>query len=317
MKGRNVQHILKRLASSAALCALIASVSTRAQAQAEDQAAARQLFEDGRRLLKNGQYQRGVPKLQAASRLYASPGILLNLGDCYEKIGRTASAWTEFGEAAAAAGACIATIRSAKPERRQAAARAEAHAACYPRLQARWPGLAITRDDSEVASAALGEAIPVDPGTHQVRAEAPGYESWSTSVVASDARADDHGRRARADRNTCAAPTAARGREHCRRARRARGVRDNAPGDANRTPSTGPWSAVEPSWGSRGCALGPRGEPRARGQLQLHLGAAHVPTACHGEMRLQIGIDALLRRTRRRDRGGATATAGVLLMTVG
>jgi tetratricopeptide (TPR) repeat protein len=184
MKGRNVQHILKRLASSAALCALIASVSTRAQAQAEDQAAARQLFEDGRRLLKNGQYSEACQKLQAASRLYASPGILLNLGDCYDKIGRTASAWTEFGEAAAAAGRVHRNDQVNEARRRQAAAEPKLTRLAI-RVASPVAGLTITRDDSEVASAALGEAIPVDPGTHQVRAEAPGYESWSTSVVAS------------------------------------------------------------------------------------------------------------------------------------
>jgi len=184
MKGRNVQHILKRLASSAALCALIASVSTRAQAQAEDQAAARQLFEDGRRLLKNGQYSEACQKLQAASRLYASPGILLNLGDCYDKIGRTASAWTEFGEAVAAAGRVHRNDQVNEARRRQAAAEPKLTRLAI-RVASPVAGLTITRDDSEVASAALGEAIPVDPGTHQVRAEAPGYESWSTSVVAS------------------------------------------------------------------------------------------------------------------------------------
>jgi hypothetical protein len=116
--------------------------------------------------------------------LYASPGILLNLGDCYDKIGRTASAWTEFGEAAAAAGRVHRNDQVSEARRRQAAAEPKLTRLAI-RVASPVAGLAITRDDSEVASAALGEAIPVDPGTHQVRAEAPGYESWRTSVVAS------------------------------------------------------------------------------------------------------------------------------------
>src|SRR5262245_41405440 len=63
------------------------------------QAAARALFNEARDLLKSGRYGEACAKLEGAKGLYTSAGILLNLGDCYEKIGRTASAWTEFGEA--------------------------------------------------------------------------------------------------------------------------------------------------------------------------------------------------------------------------
>jgi hypothetical protein len=34
-----------------------------------------------------------------------------------------------------------------------------------------------------VPASALGVPLPVDPGTQEIRAEAPGYEPWSTSVV--------------------------------------------------------------------------------------------------------------------------------------
>src|SRR5687768_16376436 len=80
---------------------LLASLTTTAvaRAQAEDQAAARVMFEQGRELMKAGQYAAACPKLEAARKLYTSAGILLNMADCHEKIGKTASAWTEFGEA--------------------------------------------------------------------------------------------------------------------------------------------------------------------------------------------------------------------------
>jgi tetratricopeptide (TPR) repeat protein len=170
------------LASSAALCALLAS--TVARAQAEDQAAARALFEDGRRLLKNGQYQEACRRLEAASKLYASPGILLNLGDCYEKVGRSASAWTEFGEAAASAARARRNDQIGEAKRRQSALEPKLTRLTI-RVSREEPGLAITRDQIDVSSAAWGEAIPVDPGTHEIRAEASGYQPWSTSVVVS------------------------------------------------------------------------------------------------------------------------------------
>src|SRR5262249_13453831 len=88
---------------AAACLVAVSAIATGARAQSEDQAAARVLFDEGRRLLKAGQYADACPKLEAAKQLHISAGILLNLADCYEKLGRTASAWTQFGEAAAVA----------------------------------------------------------------------------------------------------------------------------------------------------------------------------------------------------------------------
>jgi tetratricopeptide (TPR) repeat protein len=170
------------LASSAALCALLAAPGV--QAQAQDQAAARTLFEDGRRLLKSGKYEEACRTLEAASKLYSSPGILLNLGDCYEKLGRTASAWTEFGDAATVAARSKRNDQVSEAKRRQAAlepklTRLTIHVGNVV------TGLEVTRDDSDIASAAWGEAIPVDPGTHEVHAQAPGHEPWTVSIVVS------------------------------------------------------------------------------------------------------------------------------------
>src|SRR5262245_40177202 len=72
-------------------------------AVAQDEAAARALFDEARRLKGRGEYDKACPKFEAATKLYGGSGLLLNLGDCYEHLGRTASAWTTFGEAASTA----------------------------------------------------------------------------------------------------------------------------------------------------------------------------------------------------------------------
>jgi tetratricopeptide (TPR) repeat protein len=181
---RSARRAFSLVASAAALSTLLASPV--AHAQAEDQAAARSLFEDGRRLLKNGKYEEACRTLEAASKLYASPGILLNLGDCYEKLGRSASAWTEFGEAAAVAARARRDDQVSEAKRRQAAvepkiARLTIHVAGDP------TDITITRDQTDLASAAWGKGIPVDPGTHEIHAEAPGHQPWTTTVVVSTA----------------------------------------------------------------------------------------------------------------------------------
>ena len=156
----------------------------RARAQAEDQATARALFAEGRRLMKAGKYTDACPKLEAAQKLYSSAGILLNLGDCYEKIGKTASAWTRFGEAVSVAS------RSNRPEDAdEAHRRQEALEPALARLVIRVPapvaGLVVTRDGITLDEATWGVTLPVDPGEHAIRAEASGHEPWSASVTLS------------------------------------------------------------------------------------------------------------------------------------
>ena len=157
------------------------AIPSRALAQAEDQAGARALFTEGKRLMKAGKYAEACPKLEAAQKLYSSAGILLNLGDCYEKIGRTASAWARFGEAVS-----VATRSNRSEDADEARRRQEALEPALVRLVIRVPapvpGLVVTRDGATLDEGTWGTTLPVDPGEHLVRAEAPGYEPWSTSV---------------------------------------------------------------------------------------------------------------------------------------
>jgi hypothetical protein len=160
------------------------AIPTVAHAQAEDQAAARSLFEEGRKLLKAGHYAEACEKLEGASKLYTSAGILLNLADCYAKSGRTASAWTEFGEATAVAKRTGRTSEGTEATRRQAEIAPQLTRLTI-RVAHSVPALVVTRDGTEVPEGAWGAAIPVDPGTHEIRATANGYEAWTGSVTAS------------------------------------------------------------------------------------------------------------------------------------
>jgi hypothetical protein len=169
------------VAAALGLAAALLVHAPAARAQGEDQAAARVLFEQGRSLMKAGRYAEACPKLEAARRLYISAGILLNLADCHEKIGRTASAWSEFGEAEAVAKRTNRDADADEAARRQTALEPKlarltigvAHAV---------PGLSIERDGAPLAPAAWGAPLPVDPGPHEIRAQAEGFETWSKSV---------------------------------------------------------------------------------------------------------------------------------------
>ena len=168
-----------------AACTALAD-ATPARAQAEDQATARALFNEARALMAQRHYREACPKLEAASKLYSGSGLLLNLADCFEHVGRTASAWTEFGEAASTADRAGRTNDKAEAERRQAALEPKLSKLAI-QVTAAASGLVVNRDGTELSRGAWGTAVPVDPGDHAVSAAAPGRTPWSTSVSVTQA----------------------------------------------------------------------------------------------------------------------------------
>ena len=145
-----------------------------------DKAAAEALFDEARRLMAKGSYAQACPKLEASQKLDPGVGTMLNLADCYEKSGRTASAWAQFRETASAA-------HKAGSLDREEIARSRARD-LEPKLSyltiVTWQGqeVHVTRNGSAMDAAALGTPIPVDPGTHVIAANAEGKRSWSTTV---------------------------------------------------------------------------------------------------------------------------------------
>jgi hypothetical protein len=109
------------------------------------------------------------------------PGAALNLADCYEENGQTASAWARYLDAAPL------SHRAGQAEReRYARAHAAALEPKLSRLTVVVPsapsGLSVTRDGVAIDAATWGTAVPVDPGAHVVEARAPGMPAWSMAV---------------------------------------------------------------------------------------------------------------------------------------
>jgi hypothetical protein len=164
---------------------VVALVRTAAAADPADaQEAARALFDDARRLMHEGHFAAACPKLEAARDLYASAGVLLNLGDCYEKTGRAASAWSSFGEAVRTAADTGRADFEAEARRRKAALEPTLSRLAV-RVEHERPGLEVRRDGKPIDRAARGVAVPVDAGVHQIEARAGGRLVWSVSVPVS------------------------------------------------------------------------------------------------------------------------------------
>jgi tetratricopeptide (TPR) repeat protein len=156
----------------------------RAQSGAE-KAMAEQLFEAGRTLIKQGKHAEACPKFEASFALDPALGTQLNLARCYERLGKLASAWGHYREAAGRA-------KQAGQSQRERAARSFAAALepRLPRLVIRVPegsvvaGLEVSRDGTAVSRALFDNEIYIDPGEHQVSAVAPGRERFTITVTA-------------------------------------------------------------------------------------------------------------------------------------
>jgi hypothetical protein len=155
----------------------------RASAQgAKDEAIALELFNEGKAFFAAGDIAGACSKFEAADRLTSWLGVELNLADCYERVGRTASAWVMFRKAADKAAATGDTRASYAHERAAALesvlARLTITAAVVP-LEVRIDNVVLSGDE-------LGTRMPIDPGAHRIEARMRGTsEVWSRGVTVS------------------------------------------------------------------------------------------------------------------------------------
>jgi hypothetical protein len=178
---------VKRRAAAVFVVALCTATSAHAD-DAPDPATAEALFEDARQLMLEGNYAAACPKLAASYKIDTALGntglgTMLNLALCHERNGQTATAWVEYQDAA------VAADRRGEAERAKfARARAVILEPMLTRILVRVvassPGEVLARDGVPIAEAAIGTAVPVDPGAHMITATGPGRISWSTTVDA-------------------------------------------------------------------------------------------------------------------------------------
>lgn len=170
-------------AIAAGITLLLAHGRAAAQAPPSPGKTAEALFREARQLMDTKDYSAACPKFAESQRLEPAPGTLLNLADCYEKGGQTASAWRTFKDASAAA--------TARNRADWAATATQRAAALEPKLSTlaitvagavSTPGLHIERDGVLVERNVWGTAVPIDPGPHVLAATATGRKPWTRRV---------------------------------------------------------------------------------------------------------------------------------------
>lgn len=169
------------LTTTLALVALSPTLAL-AEPSANDKAMATQLYDDAQKSMADKAYAVACPKFRESQRLDPQLGTLLHLADCYEKAGKTASAWAAFKE-----GAEIAHARADARER-VARERAVALETDLARLTISVPdgssaGFRVVLDGQAIGQPLWGTAAPIDPGAHVIVVSADGREDRKYRVT--------------------------------------------------------------------------------------------------------------------------------------
>jgi tetratricopeptide (TPR) repeat protein len=173
----------KRAGGHCILLTLFLAANAAAAPADERATLGQELFDQGRALMEQQDYERACKKFEESARVERAGGTLLNLALCYELRGKTATAWAQFREALTLA------RREGRLDRQRFA---EEHiAALVQRMSrvrivvpaaSRVPGLVVRRNTLVLPESAWDEALGVDPGPLLVEASAPGKKPFKASV---------------------------------------------------------------------------------------------------------------------------------------
>jgi hypothetical protein len=169
----------------------LAASATASPCRADDpNGRAEALFERGRKLLREGHIADACAAFAESDRIDPGVGTQMNLGDCYERNGQTASAWATFRGAARLASSLGQTER-AKVSNGRADVLEPRLSRVTIHIAESIPGLVVIRDGNPLRDGALDVGTPVDPGFHVYVARAPGRKPFRAEVsITGDAQSN-------------------------------------------------------------------------------------------------------------------------------
>jgi hypothetical protein len=156
----------------------VLSVTGRAYADEQSSAAAQLAYDEALALEERGDHVAACAKLEDSLELEEALGARFALAECYERIGRLASAWHGYVRVADQAAREGEGDKEAYARKRAAALRPRVPTitVTIPDAARRLPELTLRYDGEAIASSHIGTAMPVDPGTHRYTLGAVGYE---------------------------------------------------------------------------------------------------------------------------------------------
>ncbi len=150
------------------------TITATVPALAQTRAAAEALFQSGREAAEKKDWITACDRFEESNRIEPAPGTILNIARCREELGQVATSWQRYKEAAE-------KLPSGDPRARLARSRAARLEPRLPHLTLNLagapPGTSVKRNGETVGLGALGIALPVDPGSHEIVVTSPGREA--------------------------------------------------------------------------------------------------------------------------------------------
>lgn len=163
----------------------------RADLSPTERATAEAMFQRGVALVEDGQYAEACATFTATLDLEKGLGTMLRLADCYDRQGKTASAWALFKEVAASAGLAndvvreqIANERVRELESRLSLLRLTVVLPNAATASVNEPAVIpeVMLDGSVIPEPMWDAPFPMDPGVHPIEVSAPGYQPWLSKL---------------------------------------------------------------------------------------------------------------------------------------
>jgi hypothetical protein len=164
----------------AVVAAVVALAAVPAAALGDEVDPAEKSFQRGTAAMDAGRFEEACPAIEESYKLDPLPGTLFTLAECEARRGRIATAVKRYEDYLALYAALAPERKKKQGDREQVAREQTARLSpLVPELTltlppAAPPGTVVTRDGAPVAAAALGVAMPVDPGDHEIAVQAPG-----------------------------------------------------------------------------------------------------------------------------------------------
>ncbi|RLB66146.1 MAG: hypothetical protein DRI90_00220 [Deltaproteobacteria bacterium] len=170
---------------------LMAAITSPAAAAPTDAKAAAKTFTDGMAMMRSKRFTEACGLFEQSLELAPVRPTQFRLAECYEQLGRLASARRHYLEVAEAADQAGQT-----KQRDFARNRADGLAARVSKIvlmltpEARaTDGLSVSQDDTVIPPQQWDQALDVDPGSYHITVSAPDHEGWSEEVsVAGEAQ---------------------------------------------------------------------------------------------------------------------------------
>lgn len=171
---------------AAIACALVSLPVHAEPTEAEKRTAADAIFAQASELMTQKDYAAACPKLEQVVKLQPlGVGAKMSLADCYQAAGKLASAHAMYAQAASIAAQANQPDRasSAQDKAQSLVARLSKLTVAVPADVAAIPGLAVTRNGTEVLSALHNLPVPTDGGSYLIRATAPRKAAFEARVA--------------------------------------------------------------------------------------------------------------------------------------